>query len=78
MHLYNHERQPNRAEENVVGALRDHLRWSEAKAQQVLVRSLDHGLVVRQGDRLGLTPKGREVAREILEPWRQGGADVGA
>jgi manganese/zinc/iron transport system permease protein len=78
VHLYNHERQPNRGDENVVGALRGHLRWSEAKAQQVLVRSLDQGLVVRRGDSLGLTPKGREVAREILEPWRQGAADVGA
>lgn len=71
VHLFNHEDGPDQGEENVVQALREHLRWDEAKARGVLLRSLDGGLILRDGDMLRLTPKGREVAREILEPWRQ-------
>lgn len=71
VHLYHHEGQPNQGEENVARALREHLRWDDAKSRQVLLRSLDQGLVVRSGDMLRLTPKGRVTAREILEPWRQ-------
>lgn len=71
VHLYNHEGEPNQGEENVVRALQDHLRWDAAKADRVLVRSLDQSLVLRDGNLLRLTPMGREVARDILEPWRQ-------
>jgi manganese/zinc/iron transport system permease protein len=71
VHLYNHEGEANQGEENVARALRDHLRWGEAKARQVVLRSLDHGLIICEGDRLRLTPKGRALAREILEPWRR-------
>ena len=70
VHLYNHEDGPEQGEENVTRALQDHLRWDDTKARQVVLRSLDEGLVTRQGDLLRLTPKGRAVAREILEPWR--------
>jgi manganese/zinc/iron transport system permease protein len=71
VHLYNHEGKPSQGEENVARALHEHLRWEEAKARQVLLRSLDQGLVVRDGDLLLLTPRGRATAQEILEPWRQ-------
>ncbi len=71
VHLYNHESDPSRLEENVVSALQEHLRWSQKKARQVLLRSLDQNLLVRSGDVLQLTPKGRAVAREIVEPWQQ-------
>lgn len=71
VHLYNHEGEPNQGEENVTRALRDHLRWDDARARQVVLRSLDQGLILRQGEWLRLTPKGRALAREILEPWRQ-------
>lgn len=71
VHLYNHEGEPNQGEENVAQALREHLGWEDAKARQVLLRSLDQRLIIRQGDLLRLTPEGRAVAREILEPWRQ-------
>lgn len=71
VHLYHHEGQPNQGEENVARAMREHLRWDDAKSRQVLLRSLDKGLVVRSGDMLRLTPKGRVIAREVLEPWRQ-------
>lgn len=69
VHLYNHEHEPRELEENAVGALRNHLRWSEEKARRVLVRSLDQNLIVRDAEVLHLTSKGRAVAQEILEPW---------
>ena len=50
-------------------ALSDHLNWSRNKARATLVKSLDDGLIVRAGELLVLTPKGRMTAREILEPW---------
>lgn len=70
VHLYNHEDQPEQEAENVAMALHDHLMWNEARATQVLIRSIDQGLVTRNGDLLQLTEKGRAEARRILEPWR--------
>lgn len=72
VHLYNHEDRPNQSEENDAAALKDHLHWSDAKAREVLVRCIDQGLVIRQGDLLRLTSAGRAAARAILEPWRRG------
>lgn len=69
VHLYNHEHSPARSEENITSALRDHLHWSDGRARQVLVDALDQGLIIRSGDLLELTEKGRVTAREILEPW---------
>lgn len=68
VHLYQHAGTPDAAEENVVGALRDHLQWSEGKARDVVARSLDAGWIDRTGDRLALTERGRAAAREILHP----------
>lgn len=73
VHLYNHEGSALQGEENVVAALREHLRWSEPKTRRVLLRSLDQNLIVRDGPALHLTPRGRAVAREILEPWNADG-----
>lgn len=69
VHLYHHEGGPAQAEENVVQALREHLRWDEAKARRTLLHSLDSNYVRRSGDTLLLTPKGRAVAQEVFEPW---------
>ncbi|MEM6428849.1 MAG: metal ABC transporter permease [Deinococcota bacterium] len=69
VHLYHHEGGPEQVEENVVSALRDHLRWNDSKVRHALARSLDDGLINRQGDALELTTKGRMVAKEIFEPW---------
>ncbi|MDR9390890.1 MAG: metal ABC transporter permease [Trueperaceae bacterium] len=68
VHLYQHAGTPDAGEENVVGALRDHLRWSEGKARDVVARSLDAGWIDRDGERLALTDRGRAAAREILHP----------
>jgi manganese/zinc/iron transport system permease protein len=59
-------------EENTVRALRDHLRWDEARARAVLLRALDRGFIAREGGLLHLTPKGRAEADAIFEPWRRG------
>lgn len=71
VHLFNHEARPEGSEENVITALREHLRWNDRKAQKVVRRSQRLGLVLRDGMRLHLTAKGRRVAVELFEPWRQ-------
>ncbi|WP_185984588.1 metal ABC transporter permease [Aureimonas mangrovi] len=71
VHLFNHEGGPRERQENAVGALGAHLHWDGAKAERVLLRGLDRGLVVRDGELLRLTEKGRAVAREVLEPWHR-------
>lgn len=70
VHLYRHENDPSASEEGSVAALRDHLHFEETQARRVLVDALDAGWVERRGDRLELTPRGRALAREVLEPWR--------
>jgi len=74
VHLYNHEGRAEAGHENVVGALSDHLWWDRRKARNVIERSLRLGFVVRHGEELHLTAKGRRVALELLQPWRAGGA----
>ncbi len=70
VHLYNHEDDPSQGEENIARALREHLQWDDDRARRIILRSLDQGLITRDGDLLRLTAKGRGVALEILEPWR--------
>ncbi|MDT8896016.1 metal ABC transporter permease [Halomonas sp. I1] len=72
VHLYNHEDGPEQWVENVTQALREHLLWDGAKASWVVERSCDEGLIERRGEVLMLTATGREMAREILEPTRNG------
>ena len=74
VHLHDHEDTRFRAEENVVSALEEHLRWSPAKATAVLARGRRDGLVAADGDHLHLTPKGRALALELTEPWRRAAA----
>jgi len=74
VHLHHHEGTPEAGEENVLSALHGHLSWRDAKAREVVARSLDAGLIERHGERLILTEKGRASAREILEPGRGGPA----
>ncbi len=69
VHLYHHEKSPERSRENAVGALHSHLMWSPKEAESVLARSLERGLVVQDAALLRLTPEGREKAREVLKPF---------
>lgn len=68
VHLFNHENSPEQAVENVTQALRGHLRWADSRAQQVVERARKRELIIQQGNLLTLTPAGRQLAREILEP----------
>jgi manganese/zinc/iron transport system permease protein len=72
VHLFQHEEGTACDDENVVRALSEHLRWSERKAERVVARSLRQGLVLRDGIKLYLTARGRQLALELLEPWRVG------
>jgi manganese/zinc/iron transport system permease protein len=73
IHLYNHERSPDREQESDPAALREHLRWSEARARRILRRSLEQRLVELEGPLIRLTAAGRSLAREVLEPWSEAG-----
>jgi manganese/zinc/iron transport system permease protein len=73
VHLMTHERGEERHQENVAEALRTHLGWSAERSRAVLGRSLGQGLVLREGEALSLTEKGRIEAEALLEPWRRGG-----
>jgi manganese/zinc/iron transport system permease protein len=73
VHLHTHEDAPEREEENTARALREHLRWGDEHARRVILRSLDAGLIRRDGALLALTEKGEAVAREIFEPWARAG-----
>ena len=68
-----HERGAERHVENVAQALRTHLGWTAERARAVLARSLGQGLVLRDGEALSLTEKGRTEAEALLEPWKRGG-----
>lgn len=71
VHLYSHEGLDDEEQESRPQVLQEHLRWSEAQAHRSLRMSLDDGLVSFDGQRLHLTDKGRELARDILEPWQR-------
>lgn len=70
IHLYSHEGGAQQHEENVSRALETHLGWTASHARTVIAQGLTRDLLARQDDLLVLTPKGREHARSILEPWR--------
>jgi manganese/zinc/iron transport system permease protein len=67
IHLLNHEGTPRAREENRLGHLPEHLRWSDDFALRVARHAEREGLVIRgPGDRLELTPLGREAARHLM------------
>jgi manganese/zinc/iron transport system permease protein len=67
IHLLDHEGTPQEEEENAVSMLTGpHMRWSEHFAARVVALSVSHGLIRREGERLFLTPLGRETARAVM------------
>lgn len=67
IHLLNHEGSPRAPEENRLGHLPEHLRWSPEFAARVARHAEREGHLVRgEGDRLHLTPLGREAARHRM------------
>jgi hypothetical protein len=73
VHLYNHEKDHESQEENARTALKTHLRWNSKQVEKVMAYSLDAELIFKEpgSDSLNLTKKGRVIAQEVLEPWRQ-------
>jgi len=69
VHLYTHQGTPDMEAENTARALIEHLGWPPAKARATILRSLDRGLVRREGALLALSEQGDAMAREIYEPW---------
>jgi manganese/zinc/iron transport system permease protein len=67
IHLLDHEGTKDEEEENSVSMLTGpHMRWTTAFASRVVEQSVNHGLVKREGERLFLTPLGRETARAVM------------
>ncbi len=67
IHLLNHEGGSRADEENRLGHLPEHLRWRADFAKRVADRAEREGYLVRErGDRLHLTPLGRESARHFM------------
>jgi manganese/zinc/iron transport system permease protein len=67
IHLLHHEGEAAAEEESREGHLHDHLRWTPAFARRIVRLAQQDDWVRREdGDRLRLTPTGREMARRAL------------
>lgn len=66
IHLLHHEDLPEAAHENRVSHLQEHLNWNADFAEQVVRRAMQDGLILRRGDDLILTDRGRSRARTAL------------
>jgi manganese/zinc/iron transport system permease protein len=64
IHLLNHEGSAEAATESREAHLGEHLRWTPDFAQGVVRRAEARGLLVRAGERLALTERGRREAQE--------------
>lgn len=79
VHLYNHEQQPERSDASDARALSQLLNWPPARVEKVVERALDLQLITRPPGKetiLELTEEGRQLAREILEPWERPAASA--
>jgi manganese/zinc/iron transport system permease protein len=66
VHLLHHDRGPEADRECRVSHLTDHLNWQDDYASLAVQAALRENYVLRSGDRLTLTPAGREHAREAM------------
>lgn len=66
IHLLNHEGRPENLAESRVSHLRDHMRWEDGFARQVVQRSIQQSWVRRTDGHLELTQKGRKQAQHAL------------
>ncbi len=66
-HLFTHQRTDRAAEENTRSALITHLRWSETRARDAILRAQDQGLIERRDGLLALRPKGSAEAEAIFK-----------
>lgn len=66
IHLSNHEGRPEASQENRLDELHTHLHWNPTFTQQVLRQAERAGLVRSEGELLGLTDEGRELAQQAI------------
>ena len=66
IHLHQHEGTPAEEEESRLADLHRHLHWLPGDVLRVVGRAERSGLVERKGDRLAVTPAGRELALRSL------------
>ncbi len=66
VHLHHHEGRPEEEQENRVGGLHRHLRWSSGETRQVVRHAGDRGLLEARDDLLVLSPAGRRLAGRAL------------
>jgi manganese/zinc/iron transport system permease protein len=66
IHLLQHEKQPEAAEESEIAHLNRHLRWDPDFATKVVRQARRRGLVVQRDGQLALTDRGRAVADELM------------
>lgn len=67
VHLLHHEGLPSAALECRADHLTDHIHWSASRAQAVVRKALETGLIGAEGPALTLTGKGRTWAHETME-----------
>jgi len=66
IHLYSHEGLPEANHECRIDHLEDHLRWDHSFASRAIKSCLHDRLITQHESHLGLTEKGREMARKSL------------
>ena len=66
IHLHQHEGTAIEEDESRLADLHRHLHWLPAEVRRVVARAERSGLVERTGDRLRVTPAGRELALRSL------------
>jgi manganese/zinc/iron transport system permease protein len=66
VHLFHHEDTDAAAVENRIGHLQEHFGWTEEVAERTVEEATDREWVATTGDRLALTPRGREEAQRVL------------
>jgi hypothetical protein len=66
IHLFHHEGLPEAAEECRIAGLHQHLRWAPRVVDRVVRLAEREALVVREGEMLALTPRGRDLARAAI------------
>jgi manganese/zinc/iron transport system permease protein len=66
VHLFQSEVTHAAYTENIIGHMKDHMLWEDAYTTEVIAQSLQEGTIKKDGERLILTPFGREKARNAL------------
>lgn len=76
VHLFRHEGTAVESEESRPETLREHLFWSPERARKAIAAARENDLLELSEERLRLTHKGRNLGRQILEPWRHGESEA--